>query len=197
MIQCFNCDGLPILHHCLELGGSSSRVQDWKNLLKPLLQEAGRLHLRCCCFELHGREGWGLQAGDHWKWESVCNHRIWHRSAKGLPLETANWSGIAAVPWRWWAYDVVTHSYTHTLELVVLIPATQFQLTAFQFSVSRISREVGLLGWVNILQNSTESRNMIISITHSHTSYLYTLTHAFTHHNSRQCGVNILSPLRA
>lgn len=76
------------------------------------MQEARRLHLRCCSFELHGREGWGLQAGNHWQRESVCNHGIRHCSAERLPLETAYWPGAVTVPWRRWVkwHNTLLHS---------------------------------------------------------------------------------------
>ncbi len=95
------------------------------------MQEAGRLYLRCCCFELHGREGWGLQAGDHRQRESVCHHRIRHRSAEGFPLETTYWPGAAAVPRRRWALIQTLHDIiNNTLRLSsVLSVCAYFCLT--------------------------------------------------------------------
>lgn len=126
------------------------------------MQEAGRLHLRRCCFELHGWEGWRLQAGDHRQRQSVCNHRIRHRSAEGLTLETAHWPGSAAVPRRRWAQIIIHKSSLHTHPLrrsFYPFPLLSVLLYANHAagSVCCISREVGSQGRVNILQDSTES----------------------------------------
>lgn len=68
------------------------------NPSSPPLQQTGRLHLRRCRAELHGWQGRGLQAGDHWQRESVCYHWLRHRSAEGFPLETTHRPGAAPVP---------------------------------------------------------------------------------------------------
>lgn len=164
------------------------------------MQEAGRLHLRRCCFKLHGWEGWRLQAGDHRQRQSVCNHRIRHRSAEGLTLETAHWPGSAAVPRRRWAQIIIHKSSLHThplrLSFIHFPCCLSYCMRTMQLAVCAVS--AGKWAHREELISCRTARNlwdMIISITLLHTSYLYTDKH--THHDGRWCGVNFLTPLRA
>lgn len=130
-------------------------------------QEAGRLHLRCCRPQLHGREGRGVQAGHHRQWEGVRNHGIRHRAAQELPLETTYRPGVAAVPWGRWAPGSAPPPHPHTLvSACIAAPLALVQ--------SSISRKESSPGRVNILPNSVAS---------SEYHYLHhTLTHVILIH---------------